>query len=131
MFPSATKRTNLSLKNFNLHTEPGRRIAIVGPTGCGKTTFINLLMRFYDVTGGSISVDGTPITDVSRHALRGSYGMVLQDTWIKHGTVRDNICIGKPDSSDEDVIQAAKMSTAGNLSAVFQMAWIPFFMKTA
>ena len=98
------------IKNFNLHTEPGRRIAIVGPTGCGKTTFINLLMRFYDVTGGSISVDGTPITDVSRHALRGSYGMVLQDTWIKHGTVRDNICIGKPDSSDEDVIQAAKMS---------------------
>ena len=98
------------IKNFNLHTEPGRRIAIVGPTGCGKTTFINLLMRFYDVTGGSISVDGTPITDISRHALRGSYGMVLQDTWIKHGTVRDNICIGKPDSSDEDVIQAAKMS---------------------
>ena len=98
------------IKNFNLHTEPGRRIAIVGPTGCGKTTFINLLMRFYDVTGGSISVDGTPITAVSRHALRGSYGMVLQDTWIKHGTVRDNICIGKPDSSDEDVIQAAKMS---------------------
>ena len=98
------------IKNFNLHTEPGRRIAIVGPTGCGKTTFINLLMRFYDVTGGSISVDGKPITEVSRHALRGSYGMVLQDTWIKHGTVRDNICIGKPDSSDEDVIQAAKMS---------------------
>ena len=98
------------IKNFNLHTEPGRRIAIVGPTGCGKTTFINLLMRFYDVTGGSISVDGTPITDVSRHALRGSYGMVLQDTWIKHGTVRDNICIGKPDASDEEVIQAAKMS---------------------
>ena len=75
-----------------------------------RQTFINLLMRFYDVTGGSISVDGTPITDISRHALRGSYGMVLQDTWIKHGTVRDNICIGKPDSSDEDVIQAAKMS---------------------
>ena len=98
------------IKNFNLHTEPGRRIAIVGPTGCGKTTFINLLMRFYDVTGGSISVDGTPITDVSRHALRRSYGMVLQDTWIKHGTVRDNICIGKPDASDEEVIQAAKMS---------------------
>lgn len=82
------------IKNFNLHTEPGRRIAIVGPTGCGKTTFINLLMRFYDVTGGSISVDGKPITEVSRHTLRGSYGMVLQDTWIKHGTVRDNICIG-------------------------------------
>ena len=98
------------IKNFNLHTEPGRRIAIVGPTGCGKTTFINLLMRFYDVTGGSISVDGTPITDISRHALRESYGMVLQDTWIKHGTVRDNICIGKPDASDEEVIQAAKMS---------------------
>ena len=67
-------------------------------------------MRFYDVTGGSISVDGKPITEVSRHALRGSYGMVLQDTWIKHGTVRDNICIGKPDASDEEVIQAAKMS---------------------
>ena len=82
------------IEGFNLHTEPGRRIAIVGPTGCGKTTFINLLMRFYDVTGGSISVDGKPITEVSRHALRGSYGMVLQDTWIKHGTVRDNICIG-------------------------------------
>lgn len=65
-------------------------------------------MRFYDVTGGSISVDGKPITEVSRHALRGSYGMVLQDTWIKHGTVRDNICIGKPDASDEEVIQAAK-----------------------
>ena len=98
------------IEGFNLHTEPGRRIAIVGPTGCGKTTFINLLMRFYDVTGGSISVDGKPITEVSRHALRGSYGMVLQDTWIKHGTVRDNICIGKPDASDEEVIQAAKMS---------------------
>ena len=98
------------IEGFNLHTEPGRRIAIVGPTGCGKTTFINLLMRFYDVTGGSISVDGKPITEVSRHTLRGSYGMVLQDTWIKHGTVRDNICIGKPDASDEEVIQAAKMS---------------------
>ena len=98
------------IEGFNLHTEPGRRIAIVGPTGCGKTTFINLLMRFYDVTGGSISVDGKPITEVSRHALRGSYGMVLQDTWIKHGTVRDNICIGKPDASDEEVIQTAKMS---------------------
>ena len=98
------------IEGFNLRTEPGRRIAIVGPTGCGKTTFINLLMRFYDVTGGSISVDGKPITEVSRHALRGSYGMVLQDTWIKHGTVRDNICIGKPDASDEEVIQAAKMS---------------------
>ena len=98
------------IENFNLHTEPGRRIAIVGPTGCGKTTFINLLMRFYDVNGGSISVDGKPITEVSRHAIRSSYGMVLQDTWIKQGTVRDNICIGKPDASDEEVIKASKMS---------------------
>ena len=98
------------IEDFNLHVTPGQRVAVVGPTGCGKTTLINLLMRFYDVTGGSISVDGKPITEVSRHALRGSYGMVLQDTWIKHGTVRDNICIGKPDASDEDVIQAAKMS---------------------
>ena len=98
------------IEDFNLKVKPGQRVAIVGPTGCGKTTFINLLMRFYDVTGGSISVDGKPITEVSRHALRGSYGMVLQDTWIKHGTVRDNICIGKPDASDEEVIQAAKMS---------------------
>ena len=98
------------IENFNLHAEPGKRIAIVGPTGCGKTTFINLLMRFYDVTKGSISIDGHPIDQISRHSLRSSFGMVLQETWIKNGTVRDNINIGKPDASDEEIIEAAKRS---------------------
>ena len=82
------------IKKFNLDVKPGMRIAIVGPTGCGKTTFINLLMRFYDVDEGKILVDGKEIREVSRHALRSSFGMVLQDTWIKSGTVRDNICFG-------------------------------------
>ena len=95
------------IENFTLHVEPGMRVAIVGPTGCGKTTFINLLMRFYDVDGGSICVDGRPITELSRHSLRGSYGMVLQDTWIKNGTVRENICFGKPDATDEEIRRAA------------------------
>lgn len=98
------------IEHFNLHAEPGKRIAVVGPTGCGKTTFINLLMRFYDVTGGSISIDGHPINEISRHSLRSSFGMVLQDTWIKNGTVRDNINIGKPDATDDEIIEAAKMS---------------------
>ena len=98
------------IENFHLHAEPGKRIAIVGPTGCGKTTFINLLMRFYDVTQGSISIDGHPIDQISRHSLRSSFGMVLQETWIKNGTVRDNINIGKPDASDEEIIEAAKRS---------------------
>ena len=98
------------IENFNLHVSPGKRIAIVGPTGCGKTTFINLLMRFYDVNGGPISVDGHPVKELSRHALRKSYGMVLQDTWIKNGTVRENICIGKPDASEDEIIEAAKKS---------------------
>ena len=98
------------IENFHLHAEPGKRIAIVGPTGCGKTTFINLLMRFYDVTKGSISIDGHPIDQISRHSLRSSFGMVLQETWIKNGTVRDNINIGKPDASDEKIIEAAKRS---------------------
>lgn len=98
------------IENFNLHVLPGKRIAIVGPTGCGKTTFINLLMRFYDVNGGTISVDGHPVKELSRHALRKSYGMVLQDTWIKNGTVRENICIGKPDASEDEIIEAAKKS---------------------
>lgn len=98
------------IEDFNLKAAPGRRIALVGPTGCGKTTFINLLMRFYDVDSGTISVDGKSIRQVSRHALRSSYGMVLQDTWIKSGTVRENIIIGKPEASDEEIIQAAKMS---------------------
>ena len=98
------------IENFHLHAEPGKRIAIVGPTGCGKTTFINLLMRFYDVTKGSISIDGHPIDQISRHSLRSSFGMVLQETLIKNGTVRDNINIGRPDASDEEIIEAAKRS---------------------
>ncbi len=102
---------NVSLiEHFNLHVEPGMRVAIVGPTGCGKTTFINLLMRFYDVDGGEISIDGTPINTLSRHALRSSFGMVLQDTWIKRGTVRENICFGKPDATEEEMVRAAKES---------------------
>ncbi|MGM9664246.1 MAG: ABC transporter ATP-binding protein, partial [Eubacteriales bacterium] len=96
------------IENFNLHVEPGMRVAIVGPTGCGKTTFINLLMRFYDVDAGEIDIDGKPERSLSRHALRGSFGMVLQETWIKSGTVRENICFGKPDATDEEVIRAAK-----------------------
>ena len=95
------------IENFNLHAEPGKHIAIVGPTGCGKTTFINLLMRFYDVTSGTISIDGHPINEISRHSLRSSFGMVLQDTWIKNGTVRENLNIGKPDATDEEIIEAA------------------------
>ena len=84
------------------------RIAIVGPTGCGKTTLINLLMRFYEVTNGRITVDGQDIRKLSRHSLRSAYGMVLQDTWIKNGTVRDNIRFGKPDASEEEILKAAK-----------------------
>ena len=98
------------IENFNLHAEPGKHIAIVGPTGCGKTTFINLLMRFYDVTSGTISIDGHPINEISRHSLRSSFGMVLQDTWIKNGTVRENLNIGKPDATDEEIIEAARHS---------------------
>ena len=96
------------IENFDLRTAPGMRVAIVGPTGCGKTTFINLLMRFYDVDGGSISVDGREIRSLSRHALRSCFGMVLQDTWIKQGTVRENIAFGKPGATDEEIIRAAK-----------------------
>ena len=96
------------IEDFNLQVEPGMRIAIVGPTGCGKTTFINLLMRFYDVDSGKICIDGKPIDELSRHSLRKSFGMVLQDTWIKSGTVRENISFGKPDATDEEIIRAAK-----------------------
>ena len=96
------------IENFNLHADKGMRIAIVGPTGCGKTTLINLLMRFYEVNGGDISINGVNITDLSRHTLRKCYGMVLQDTWIKSGTVRDNIAFGKPDATDEEIIAASK-----------------------
>lgn len=96
------------IENLNISAKAGQRIAIVGPTGCGKTTLINLLMRFYDVQGGTITVDGNKIRHVTRKSLRQSYGMVLQDTWLKSGTVRDNITIGKPDATDEEVIAAAK-----------------------
>lgn len=100
------------IEGFNLHVKPGQRIAIVGPTGCGKTTMINLLMRFYDVNSGAILVDGTDIRDATRHSLRKSFGMVLQDTWLKAGTIRDNIAYGRPDASEEDVIAAAKTAHA-------------------
>lgn len=96
------------IEDFSLAVKPGMRIAIVGPTGCGKTTFINLLMRFYDLDSGTITVDGKEIRTLSRHALRSVYGMVLQDTWIKQGTVRENIAFGKPDATDEEIIRAAE-----------------------
>ena len=100
------------IEDLNLQVEPGQRIAIVGPTGCGKTTLINLLMRFYDVNEGSISVDGTDIRDITRKSLRTSFGMVLQDTWLKRGTIRENITVGRPDATDKEVIAAAKASHA-------------------
>lgn len=100
------------IEGLSLDVQPGQRIAIVGPTGCGKTTLINLLMRFYDVNGGSIKVSGTDIRDVTRASLRGSYGMVLQDTWLRAGTVRENIAYGKPDATMEEVIAAAKAAHA-------------------
>jgi len=100
------------IENLNLSVNAGQKIAIVGPTGCGKTTLINLLMRFYDVTGGKITVEGQDIREVTRNSLRASYGMVLQETWLKSGTIRDNITMGKPDATDEEVIAAAKASHA-------------------
>ena len=96
------------IEDFNLQVEPGMRIAIVGPTGCGKTTFINLLMRFYDVDSGKICIDGKPIDEISRHSLRKSFGMVLQDTWLFNGTIMENIRYGRLDATDEEVIEAAK-----------------------
>lgn len=96
------------IEHFNLHVKPGRRIAIVGPTGCGKTTVINLLMRFYDVDGGSICVEDTDIRDLTRRSLRAGYGMVLQETWLRAGTIRENITIGKPDASEAEIVEAAK-----------------------
>ena len=98
------------ITNLNLSVKPGMRVAIVGPTGCGKSTLINLLMRFYDVDTGSISVDGTDIRDMTRDSLRENYGMVLQETWLKSGTIRENIAYGKPDATDEEIIQAAKLA---------------------
>ena len=98
------------IEDFNLHVKKGQRIAIVGPTGCGKTTVINLLMRFYDVNSGSIDVSGTDIRDMTRYSLRHGFGMVLQETWLKAGTIRENIVMGKPDATEEEIIQAAKAS---------------------
>ena len=100
------------IKDLNLKVNSGERVAIVGPTGCGKTTIINLLMRFYDVDSGEIRVDGADIRDMTRHDLRGRYGMVLQDTWLCTGTVRENIAYGKPDATEEEVIEAAKAAHA-------------------
>ena len=100
------------IEGLNLDIKPGQRIAIVGPTGCGKTTLINLLMRFYDVNGGSITVSGDDIRNVTRASLRGSYGMVLQDTWLRAGTVRENIAYGKPDATDEEIVAAARAAHA-------------------
>ncbi|MDY3908572.1 MAG: ABC transporter ATP-binding protein [Eubacterium sp.] len=100
------------IEQFNLKVKPGQRVAIVGPTGCGKTTLINLLMRFYDVREGAIRVSGQDIRRVTRNSLRKNYGMVLQETWLKKGTIRDNISMGKPDATDEDIMEAAKASHA-------------------
>lgn len=98
------------ITNLNLSVKPGMRVAIVGPTGCGKSTLINLLMRFYDVDSGSVSVDGTDIRDMTRDSLRENYGMVLQETWLKSGTIRENIAYGKPDATDAEIVQAAKLA---------------------
>lgn len=100
------------IQNFSLKVKPGQRVAIVGPTGCGKTTIINLLMRFYDVNSGSIQVDGTDIRHMTRRSLRAGYGMVLQETWLKAGTIRENIIMGKPDATEDDILTAAKASHA-------------------
>ena len=100
------------IEGLSLDVKPGQRIAIVGPTGCGKTTLINLLMRFYDVDGGTIRVDGQDIRDVTRHSLRSSYGMVLQETWLQSGTIRDNISMGRPGASEDDILAAARAAHA-------------------
>lgn len=100
------------IEDFNLHVKQGQRVAIVGPTGCGKTTLINLLMRFYDVNSGKIKVSGHDIKEMTRHSLRKNYGMVLQETWLKNGTIRDNICMGRPEATDEEIIEAAKATHA-------------------
>ena len=100
------------IEDFNLKVLPGQRVAIVGPTGCGKTTMINLLMRFYDTDSGEIDVSDHPITEITRDSLRASYGMVLQETWLKHATIRENIAMGKPEATKEEIIEAAKASHA-------------------
>ena len=108
------------IKNFNLHVKPGERVAIVGPTGCGKTTVINLLMRFYDVDSGNIKIEDVDINDVTKKSLRSNYGMVLQETWLKSGTIKENIITGRPDATDEEVIQAAKLANAHDFIMSFE-----------
>jgi len=100
------------IKNFNLHVKPGERVAIVGPTGCGKTTVINLLMRFYDVDSGNIKIEDVDINDVTKKSLRSNYGMVLQETWLKSGTIKENVITGRPDATDEEIVAAAKAAHA-------------------
>ena len=100
------------IENFNLSVHPGQRVAIVGPTGCGKTTLINLLMRFYDVDAGSVSVEGEDVRQITRRSLRSSYGMVLQETWLKAGAIRENIAMGRPDASEDEIVEAAKAAHA-------------------
>lgn len=100
------------IEDFNIHIKPGQKVAIVGPTGCGKTTIINLLMRFYDVDEGSICVEGLDVKEITRKSLRSNYGMVLQETWLKKGTIKENIVMGKPDATDEEIVAAAKASHA-------------------
>ena len=100
------------ISDLNLTVQPGQRVAIVGPTGCGKTTLINLLMRFYDVDAGSISVDGIDLRQMTRRSLRENYGMVLQETWLRSGTIRENVAKGRPDATDEEVVEACKRAHA-------------------
>ena len=100
------------IENLSFHVKPGQRIAIVGPTGCGKTTLINLLMRFYDVNSGAVTVDGTDVREIPRHSLREHYGMVLQETWLRSGTIRENLTLGRPNATDEEVVAACKAAHA-------------------
>ena len=111
VFFSYNKEKKL-IEDFNLSVKKGQKVAIVGPTGTGKSTIINLLMRYYDTDKGIISVDGYDIKDIQRESLRSNYGMVLQETWLRNGTIRDNICLGKPDASEEEILRAAKSSHA-------------------
>lgn len=112
------------IEDLNLRVKPGQRVAIVGPTGCGKTTLINLLMRFYDTDQGEIIVSSYPIRRITRESLRDNYGMVLQETWLKHGTIRENIIMGKPDATEEEIIAAAKAAMPTALSSGYPMDMI-------
>ena len=119
------------IENLNLDVKPGQRIAIVGPTGCGKSTVINLLMRFYDVDAGSICVDGIDIREMTRRSLRENYGMVLQETWLKNGTIRENILYGKPDATEEELLRASKESYAHSFIRRLPQAMIRSLPRTA